>query len=920
MLQEVSEKLGITSAETLPFGGECAGVVAAVGERVKRFKAGDPVIAAFAVGSLAKYVCVDQSNVVVKPLQLGFDQAAALPIAFLTACYGLFHLAGLKSGEKILIHAAAGGVGQAAVQVAQMIGAQIFATASPGKWDFLKSLGIKHVMNSRTLDFAGQILERTDGQGVDVVFNSLNGDFIEKSLSALAPNGRFVEIGKIGIWDADQMRDIRPDVSYFPFDMIEASGKDPRLITTMLSEIMSKVSKNILKPLPFKVFPVQNTTDAFRFMAQAKHIGKIVISLSESENKTGQTDKKIIKNDGSYLITGGYGALGLKAARRLFEKGARHLVLVGRRTASEKAGETIMDLRNSGAQILEAVADVSKLDDMAGVMESIDKTLPPLKGVIHAAGVLSDAMLANLSRDLFEKVMAPKVKGAWNLHVLTKERHLDFFVLFSSAASLLGSPGQGNYAAANAFMDSLAQMRHRKGLPAMSINWGPWSGAGMAADAASKNASGASFEGMDMIDPDEGFDILERLLNYQLPQAAVLPIHWNAFLQRFSGNAIPPIFNKLADEKGPRNLSIPQMLKILSNTSESSRFDLLSRYLMDKVAHVLEISSSDSINPEQPLKELGLDSLMAVELNNIIQNDLIIGLTAENFMENPSIHQLAASLIKILNSEKLLKGEKIDAGVTEAQAGKQANPKPNGWIAYRKPKPEARINLFCFHHLGGAASLFRTWGEDLPHSIDICPVQLPGREGRRHEKPMTRFDSLIDTLSDSLLPYLDRPFAFFGHSMGAWIAFELAHAVHQRHGKSPVHLFVAAMAPPSMNETLLKGVGLDETWLPHMEIPDALKKEAGFMNEWLHLFKADSALIQSYGYIEKPPLDCPVTSFGGTKDTLVTESELSQWRRLTANVFNMKLLRGGHMFVVENKNNLLDIIRNNLVSSGNHGG
>jgi medium-chain acyl-[acyl-carrier-protein] hydrolase len=407
------------------------------------------------------------------------------------------------------------------------------------------------------------------------------------------------------------------------------------------------------------------------------------------------------------------------------------------------------------------------------------------------------------------------------------------------------------------------------------------------------------------------------LLNDQAPQVSVLPMHWPAFLQRFAGNAIPPVFKKFADQKESGCLDIPPFLKKLSDTAPKLRFDVLSRYLADRVSHVLGLTSAESLIPGQPLKELGLDSLMAVEFNNIIQNDLIVGLTAEHFMENPSIHGLAASLLKILEADGFIKAEKISAVITnEVKAQKQTNPKLNGWIAYRKPKPDPAVNLFCFHHMGGAASLFRGWGDALPKTIDICPVQLPGREGRRHEKPIDCFDLLIDTLSDSLLPYLNRPFALFGHSMGSWIAFELVHSIRLKHGKSPEHLFVAAMPPPSMNDTLFNGVSMDESWIGHMEIPDALKKNEGFMNEWTNLFKADSALFQSHGYVEKPLLDCPITALGGTQDTLVTESQLSKWKQHTANRFHVESLKGGHMFPTENKIKLLDIIGNNLLWSG----
>lgn len=909
MLKEVTRRLGIESADDLPFGGECAGVVVSAGGNVDRFKPGDEVLAAFAVGSLGKYVNVNQAYVVSKPQNLSFEEAATLPVTYLTAWYGLYQLADLKPGEKILIHAAAGGVGQAAVRLAQRAGAEIYATSSPGKWDFIKSMGIEHVMNSRTLDFEKQVMEKTGGKGVDVVFNSLNGDFIEKSLSVLKKGGRFMEIGKIGIWDLDRMHSHRPDVAYFPFDMIEVSGGNPGAITDMLTQIMEHVIKSEFSPLPLKVFPIQKAAEAFRFMAQAKHIGKVVISFPGSTPDEPQAAKPIVRDDAAYLITGGCGALGLRVAGWLCEKGARHLVLTGRRGPSPEAQKTIAALMEKGVRVVCARADISKKEDAFALIESIGMDTPPLAGIIHAAGIIDDAMLVNMTRESFARVMAPKVAGAWNLHQLTENIPLDFFVLFSSAAALFGSPGQGNYAAANAFMDGLAHLRRAQGKPALSVNWGPWAGSGMAADLERDNAGGSFFGGMDLIPPEQGIGILDRLISRNAVQAGVLPMDWPAFLKRFAKNAVPPVFGHFVDRRESGGSKTPPVLRDILHTAPANRMKSLSRHLRERVARVLGLESAEILDPARPLKEMGLDSLMAVELNNMIQNDLNVSLTAENFMENPSIDQLSVILLRSLASEGLL----ADDDPEKSPAAISIKAKSNGWVAYRKEKPGAAINLFCFHHMGGAASLFQSWPEEMPDAVDVCPVQLPGREGRRHEAPITDFHGLIDTLSGYLAPYLEKPFAFFGHSMGTLIAFELAHRLKEKHGVSPVHLFVAAMPPPSMNGKLIKeGFTVDESFMAHMEIPELLKGDKGFMDGWLSLFKADSRLFQAYRYNDKPPVDCPISVFGGAGDTLIGESELSGWRHHTASAFKLVMLPGQHMFPVQSKKELLAEIKKGL--------
>ncbi|NJQ96784.1 MAG: SDR family NAD(P)-dependent oxidoreductase [Hydrococcus sp. CSU_1_8] len=482
MLKKYLEQMGFSDATDVPFGGECAGKIVAIGEGVKGFKIGDEVIASQAIGSLSSYVTVDSRFVVSKPKQLSFEEAATIPTTFLTAYYGLHYLAKIKPGDRVLIHAAAGGVGQAAIQLAQKAGAEVFATASPKKWNFLKSMGVKHVMNSRNLKFAQEIMALTYGEGIDIVLNSLNGEFIPKNLEILASGGRFVEIGKIGIWNESQVKEKRDDVAYFPFDLLEVSQENPGLIASMLEELMKEFRDENLKPLPHTVFPIEDAANAFRYMAQAKHIGKVVVSLPEIASQS-----FFIRKDGSYLITGGLGALGLQIGRWLVQQGAKHLILTGRNQPSQEARETIDQLEKIGTRVNVVQADVSNFDDVKRIIAS-SPHLPvspspclPLRGIIHAAGVLDDGVLLKQNWERFDRVLAPKVRGAWNLHLATQNLPLDFFVCFSSIASLLGSPGQGNYAAANAFMDALAHYRRGLGLPGLTINWGVWADVGMAA-------------------------------------------------------------------------------------------------------------------------------------------------------------------------------------------------------------------------------------------------------------------------------------------------------------------------------------------------------------------------------------------------------------------------------------------------------
>ncbi|MCB0171116.1 MAG: type I polyketide synthase [Anaerolineae bacterium] len=627
-----------------PLGQECTGEVVAVGPGVTHVQVGDKVMG-MAQGSFSTYVTTLADLVTPIPPHLTLEEAATIPITFLTAYYALHHLGNIAAGDRVLIHAAAGGVGLAAVQLAKRAGAEIFGTAgNPEKRAYLKTLGVSQVMDSRTLDFADEIMDYTNNQGVDIILNSLTGDFIAKNVSVLKPRGRFLEIGKIGIWDQDQMAQAKPDVAYFIIFLGDLCQNNPSLIQSMLQDISVGLTDGSLVPLTHRVFQIQAVIEAFRYMAQAKHIGKIVIT---------QTSSGRISPDATYLITGGLGGLGLETAQWLSTQGAKHLVLVGRSVASEDAKQTIKKLEQDNVQIMVAQADVSKHTDLARILSIIEQDMPPIRGIFHAAGIVSDAVLMQQTWSKFMNVMAPKVEGAWHLHTLTRQMPLDFFVMYSSAASVLGSAGQSNYAGANAFLDALAHFRRSSGLPALTVNWGPWANVGMTAVLDSQEQQRWARQGLTPLNPNQGMHLLEQALSANSPQVCALFAHWPTYIRSYAAEKADLLFSELvgADDADRRRESTtsPDLLQQLASVPRSKQRNFLLTHIHRRACLVLGLDPAHPIDSEQPLNELGLDSLMAVELRNILSNDVNNGLPATLLFDYPTLKDLAEYL-----SQKLL--------------------------------------------------------------------------------------------------------------------------------------------------------------------------------------------------------------------------------------------------------------------------
>jgi acyl transferase domain-containing protein/NADPH:quinone reductase-like Zn-dependent oxidoreductase/acyl carrier protein len=651
--RDVLRVLGMYPGEESPLGNECVGRIVSLGDDVKDFAIGDQVMA-IATGSFGTFVTTPTDLIIRKPDHLSVEQAATVPIAFLTAHYALNHLAKIKAGDKVLIHAAAGGVGLAAVQLAKRAGAEIFCTAgNPEKRAHLKSLGVQHILDSRSLGFADEIMEITQGKGVDIILNSLTGDFIAKSVSVLNEHGCFLEIGKTGVWDQSQFTKARPGASYHVIFLGEIFNNDPHLTQIMLRELISEFESGNLSPLPHKIFSMAGVKEAFRYMARAMHIGKIVITHPQ----TIQPDRRI-QPDATYLITGGAGGLGLATAGWLVEQGANHIVLFSRSARSQQ--QTDEWKKASGAEILIMQGDVSCREDVEKLLQEIRQNMPPLRGIFHAAGIVVDGVVAHQDWDRFTQVMNAKISGTWHLHELTQAMELDFFVMFSSVASIFGSAGQANYAAGNSFLDALAHYRRSKGLPALSVNWGSWKNLGMTSRLDSRDQLRFENQGINGITSEQGVRALQRLLeNPSMTQVAVLSIRWETYFRSIAS----PFFSEIAGQhKIQRTIEIkqePGFLQEFNRLLPARKLQMLRTFLQEQARRVLGLDTTESIDLNQPLRELGLDSLIAVELRNLLGSSLKAELPATLLFDYPTINVLSNYLFSEVLQQK--NGKESDA-------------------------------------------------------------------------------------------------------------------------------------------------------------------------------------------------------------------------------------------------------------------
>jgi acyl transferase domain-containing protein/NAD(P)-dependent dehydrogenase (short-subunit alcohol dehydrogenase family)/acyl carrier protein len=664
--KDILKMMGVLSAEIVDgtyfgtsIGMEAVAEIVAVGSGATDFNVGDKLVATLPGGCFRSYATVATKDIHGVPALDRFDtlDLAGMPIAFVTAYYGLHRIAGLQQGERVLLHSASGGVGLAAIQVAQWLGAEIHATAgSDAKRAYLRELGVEHIYDSRSLDFADDIRAATGGKGVDVVLNFLAGEAQEKSVSLLAPFGRFIEIGKRDI-DENRGLGLRPfnrNLTFAAVDVDRLLAEKPALFDNLLDEVWDGLRDGRFRPVPATVFPAAGFLDAFKAMQRAEHIGKILVRMDGEALPVvpAKREAPLFRADATYLITGGFGGFGLKVAEWMTGEGACNLVLVGRSGAATEEAKAALDrMANAGVTVLSAALDISDESAVADLVQRIedDRGLPPLRGVFHAAAVLDDAMLVHLNAERFARVMKAKAEGAWLLHRLTEKMELDYFVLFSSVAALVGNPGQGNYGAANTFLDCLANYRAEQGLPAISINWGALAEVGMAARDPSVEAW-LNRVGVKSLAPDLAVAALGRALREKPPQIGIMDVDWERWRQTNPAAGTSPKFSDLMAAAEQAHNAASQFIAELAPLDAEARKRCMIDGLASDLAEVLRLPA-ERLDIDRPLTDMGIDSLMMVEVQLAIERRVSLEVTVMELSRGLSVTKLADHLLGRLEIE-----------------------------------------------------------------------------------------------------------------------------------------------------------------------------------------------------------------------------------------------------------------------------
>jgi polyketide synthase 5 len=591
-------------------GTDFAGVVTAVGPDVTDHKVGDHVGGLSPNGCWGTFITCDARLAVTLPAGLSDEQAAAVTTATGTAWYGLDELARIRSGDKILIHSATGGVGQAAIAVARAAGAEIFATAgSEQRRQLLRDMGIQHVYDSRSIEFADQIRRDTQGYGVDIVLNSVTGAAQRAGLELLAFGGRFVEIGKRDIYGDTRLGlfPFRRNLTFYAVDLALMSFSHPDRIRELLKSVYQLTADGSL-PMPESThYPLADAATAIRMMSGAHHTGKLVLDITHTGSSRVVVPPEqvpVFRRDGAYIITGGLGGLGLFLAEKMATAGCARIVLTSRSQPDQKTLETIELIRAIGADVEVECGDIAQPGTAQQLVAKATATGLPVRGVLHAAAVVDDATLTNITDELIERDWAPKVYGAWNLHAATAGQPLDWFCSFSSAAALVGSPGQGAYAAANSWLDAFTLWRRAQGLPATAIAWGAWAKIGRAT-ALAKGADVA-------IAPDEGAYAFEALLRHDRVCTGYAPFMGTPWLTAFAQSSP---FAEAFRSTGQNPAGTSKLRAELNELPPDEWPTRLRRLLSDQISLILR----RNIDPDRPLAEYGVDSLGALELRTRIE-------------------------------------------------------------------------------------------------------------------------------------------------------------------------------------------------------------------------------------------------------------------------------------------------------------
>ena len=916
-------------------GFEVAGSVVRCGQYVTKFKQGDEVLARVSHG-FAGRVIIQEDYVVLKPEHLTPQQAACIPVAYLTAYYSLNYLAKLQKGETVLIHSAAGGVGIAAIRLAQMMDANIIATSgTKAKRDFIRELGVKHVFDSRSLNFYNQVMKSTNHHGVDVVLNSLTGNHITQSIKCLAPFGRFVEIGKADIYKNAKlnMERMGQNISFFVVDIDRLAAQKPVLHRQILGNVVQLFNDQKIELHEISEFPISKLVEALKFLSRSTHVGKIIVKMEGETVKALPAKKAKFRSDASYVITGGASGFGLEIAKWLVQNGAKHLVLVSRSGCKSDADRnTVNHLRKVGINIHLEKIDITNMKEIEALFERFGQELPEIRGIVHGAGLLEDASIVNMDEQRFMRVFAPKALGAWNLHQASvhHDNTLDFFMMLSSISSVLGLFGQINYASANFFLDSLAASRHLQSLPATSVNLGvlgEYAGMSKMENDTASIMSLLESHGMPPIPLNDILYKLEAALNQHAVQRMTANFDWKRFTTTYPHLIRDSRFEKCIREslaKGSDKQSSGGLRVTLLQLDPKAQQELIGEKLAKAIARILDVTA-DKISLEASIDKLALDSLALNQFRNWILRNLDINYPMIKLLKGPSVREIVLDLISQFQSE----GEgsfpselgevslRTKFVLTQEQNIERISP----WLIRCTGMHDASTRLFCFHSMGTGAELFTRFLLEPPANTEIFAIQTPGREERLSEPAYERIEVLVDKIISEIFPWLDKNFVIWGHSFGGIVAYEVIRSLQERHKLEPQHFMVTGTVAPSLihiwqkREVIVKSA-IEENTPEYLISLLRYVENAEFITDIFPIMRKDMPLLMNYRYKDGQLLNCPITAFGANQDDLVYLDEIAPWKKCTKSTFNLNEVDGDHWFLNSNREVILRKL-NTIISQPN---
>ena len=884
-------------------GFECSAEVVAVGSEVTDIKPGDRVVS-FTTNCIAFQTTVNRKNVILLPDSINWDFGASL-VVYVTAHYTLLELARIKQGDKVLIHSAAGGVGLAAIEICQAIGATVYATASRlDRQDYLKKRGIEYVYDSKNLEFREEILRDTQGYGVDVVLNSLAGPAIWESLKLVAPFGRFIEIGKMDLLQNTRLglEPFLKNISYFGFDLALISGRYPDLLQKVVTDTITFIQKYKIPMIPFQKFEVADCKNAFKAFSKGEHIGKFILDTEKSAPLwVGHAKSFQAQENSQFIIVGGTSGFGLACAEWLAVRGVKTLILVSRSGIKYEDDQVrIKNIIDLDVKIVIRNVDISIYDEVKSLLIEF----PNVTGIIHGAMVLHDNSLIKMDRSQFEKVMKPKVDGSWNLHSACEELRIkpSYFICFSSMAAELGNAGQANYAVANGFMQGLIAQRRFDGLPGTLISWGVLGGAGYVARRAEENFSIRHWFPIPL---SQSLQALEKALLMDIPNLMVQIIDWSEYSKAWPKSSQSNRLAQMRDSKAEKSQDSSKWISSLRTMSEIEALESLKTGFKLALSKIVGLPAAQ-IESDQSLLNFGLDSLSANQLRGWILKDLDMDIPLLKIMRGPTLQALSEELLSQIR--------KKGAAIQKANA--------SNWLDAQKTEKEPTARIIYFPYLLAGSESHFSWSQKLDSRIEIVTVKLPGISGSPTEEFRSDYAQMASELAKELNPYLDRPTLFLGVSFGALMAIESLKFLNEEQKKCIRHLMLIGMISLEENRVdafhifaenykktrklseehvaILKQVGT-------LDSVTAIGSDEDFAQKMFDQMESVLKHSESYANLS---LDIPITALRGDLDPLNTDQSLSAKKAMSGTkAFKQMTVPGKHLFVNEETAALVKLIK-----------